>query len=111
MFSIFDEEEFERHRPTRYVVPLLAPQAVSQGYIIPSSAPRLMYRISNKRKRTVSEALERLPGPIDLPDIIEETQIGRTLRKPLMIYEAARWIAMGLIIVDPLDRLEGGIID
>jgi hypothetical protein len=65
------------------------------------------------RKRTKAEALERIQS---LPSFafLEESaaygaplaSVARALRKPLIIYEASKLGAMGLILIDPLDRLE-----
>ena len=86
-------------------MPLLAPQLMSTGMIVPME--RATYVVQDKRKRSRLEALERLyaaktPSTEDLPYGIQ-----RLARKPLMLYEMAWWIAVGLVIVDPLDRLEG----
>lgn len=107
MESIFEEEEFARARPARYVMPLLASSSTSQGYLVPEPATeRLYYEVDDKRKRTRAEALARLysirPQTSDLPYGVQ-----RIARKPLMIYEASLWLAAGLVIVDPLNRLEG----
>ena len=76
----------------------------STGLAIPEAS------LSSQR-RTVSEALERLttiqPKPLTgLPYGIQ-----RILRKPMMVYTAAWFLSAGLVIVDPLDRLDGGLID
>lgn len=108
MESIFEEEEFARARPTRYVVPLLAPKSTSQGYLVPEpAAERLYYVINDKRKRSRVEALARLysirpPNLGDYPGWVQ-----RRARIPFKIYEASLWLAAGLVIVDPLNRLEG----
>lgn len=111
MNTIFDDEDQVVYRQRRQIMPMLAPRETGQGYLIPSSAPRLTYmEPAGKRKRTVVEALERLPNPISLSDTTPGG-IQRVLRKPLMIYNAAVFLAAGFVIVDPLDRLEGGLID
>jgi len=66
---------------------------------------------SGAERRTVAEALERLtriqPAPLTgLPYGVQ-----RILRKPMMVYTAAWFLASAFVIVDPLDRLEGGLID
>lgn len=64
------------------------------------------------RRRTVSEALERLsklPSPI-LPRGTPPGVV-RLLRRPLGIYALGLMGAALLIVIDPLDRLEGGLID
>ena len=67
MNTIFDDEDQIVYRQRRQVMPLLAPVETGQGYLIPSSAPRRTYvEPAGKRKRTVVEALERLPKPIYL---------------------------------------------
>lgn len=107
MQSIFDQEAEILYRKTRYVMPMLAPQTTTERYMFPE-LPRAMYEIDDKRKRSRAEALERLysirPGQLDLPPVLE-----RTLRRPLVLYEAALWLAAGLVIIDPLDRLDGVI--
>lgn len=113
MFSIFDEEEALGYRPARQTLPLLAPVVKEKGYIIPSSSERLTYALDGKRKRTVWEALERL-GDVSPPYGVIETLppgLQRIARKPMFIYTAAWWLAAGAVIVDPLNRLEGGLID
>lgn len=111
MNTIFDDEDQVVYRQRRQIMPMLAPRETGQGYLIPSSAPRLTYmEPAGKRKRSVTEALERLPNPIFLADTTPGG-IQRVLRKPLIIYNAALFLAAGFVIVDPLDRLEGGLID
>lgn len=113
MFSIFDEEEAIGYRRARQTLPLLAPVVQEKGYIIPSTSERLTYAINGKRKRTVGEALERL-GDVSPPyGVIEALPPGvqRIARKPMMLYTMAWWLAAGAVIVDPLNRLEGGLID
>lgn len=113
MFSIFDEEEAIGYRPARQTLPLLAPVVQEKGYIMPSNSERLTFKLDSKRKRTVWEALERL-GDVSPPyGIVDALPYGlqRMARKPMMIYTAAWWLAAGAVIVDPLNRLEGGLID
>jgi len=112
MNSIFDDEEQVVYRQSRMTMPMLAPMATGSGYLMPSSSPalaRATYVVNSKRKRTVLEALERLPPPPQTTGMPYGVQ--RVLRKPLMVYTAAYFLAAGFIIVDPLDRLEGGLID
>lgn len=109
MNSIFDEEELAVARRTRYVMPLLAPRSADNlGFAGFPELPRATYAIDDKRKRTRAEALARLysirPQTQDLPYGIQ-----RALRRPLVIYEASLWLAAGLVIADPLDRLDGVI--
>jgi len=75
-----------------------------------SAIPELSVAAS-MRRRTVGEALERLttiqPRPLTgLPYGVQ-----RVLRKPMGVYTAAWFLATAITIVDPLDRLEGGLID
>ena len=111
MNTIFDEEDQVVYRQHRQVMPMLAPRETGQGYLIPSNAPRLTYVTpAGQRKRTMMEALERLPKPIHLgPNVPGGIQ--RVARKPLMIYNAAVFLSAGFVIVDPLNRLDGGLID
>lgn len=107
MQSIYDEEaELLQHR-TRYVMPMMAPRTTTERYMFPE-LPRAMYEVDAKRKRSRAEALARLysirPQTQDLPYGVQ-----RALRRPLMIYEASLWLAAGLVLVDPLDRLDGVI--
>ena len=113
MFSIFDEEEAIGYRPARSSMPLLAPFVVQRDVIIPSNSERLTYVRSDKRKRTVGEALERLGGVSPPYGFVEALPPGiqRIARKPMMLYTAAWFLAAGAVIVDPLNRLEGGLID
>jgi hypothetical protein len=108
MQSIFDEEAELLQRRTRYVMPILgAPATTPERYMFPE-LPRAMYEVDDKRKRTRAEALSRLysirPQTENLPYGVQ-----RALRRPLMIYEASLWLAAGLVLVDPLDRLDGVI--
>ena len=70
--------------------------------------PRATYSVTDKRKRSRMEALARLyairPKVENLPFGIQ-----RAIRRPLVIYEASLWLAAGLVITDPLDRLDGVI--
>jgi len=112
MNSIFDDEEQVVYRQSRMTMPMLAPMATGSGYLMPSSSPtleRATYVVDDKRKRTVLEALERLPPPPQTTGLPFGVQ--RLARKPLMIYTAAYFLAAGFVIVDPLDRLDGGLID
>lgn len=112
MESIFDDEEQQLYRRTRQVMPMLAPTETGSGYLMPSTSPtmeRAMYRIDDKRKRSRVEALARLYS-IRTPDLQNTPYwVQRRARPLLMIYNAAWWGAVGLVIVDPLDRLEGVI--
>lgn len=89
------------------------------GGKINSMSPRMKAPISLElarsripsNRRTVGEALDRLtkirPAPLTgLPYGVQ-----RILRKPMMVYTAAWFLASALVIVDPLDRLDGGLID
>lgn len=66
------------------------------------------------RKRTKMEALERIQSLPSFGGLLEESTlygaplagVARALKKPLIIYEASKIGAMGLILLDPLDRLE-----
>ena len=68
----------------------------------------------SKRKRTKEEAFERIQSLPSPSKYLEESAlygaplagVARALRKPLIVYESAKLGAMGLIILDPLDRLE-----
>tara|TARA_Y100001951_G_scaffold47954_1_gene37810 strand:- start:747 stop:1058 length:312 start_codon:yes stop_codon:yes gene_type:complete len=103
MLSIFDNEDDLLFRRSRYRPTMPMPSI--------SAAPQLYAPTQQTvmRKRTVSEALRRLPAPPTLTGVPYGLQ--RILRKPLMIYTAAYFLAGATIIVDPLDRLEGGLID
>lgn len=108
MNSIFDQEAELLYRKTRYVMPMLAPSTTIEPYVFPE-LPRAMYEIDDKRKRSRSEALARLysirpPNLENYPGWVQ-----RRARVPLMIYEASLWLAAGLVLVDPLDRLDGVI--
>lgn len=107
MESLFDQESEFLYRRTRYVMPMMAPATTPDRYLFPE-LPRAMYEIDDKRKRTRAEALARL---YSIRPKREELPLGlqRVLRKPLDIYEASLWLAAGLVLVDPLDRLDGVI--
>ena len=104
MQSIFDEEELQ-YRQARMVMPMLAPITIDTGYIMPTME-RATYRVNGKRKRTVSEALVRVQrggGPL--------WQRGKKIPFTAPYAYALQGLAYGLVIVDPLNRLEGGLID
>ena len=111
MRSIFDEEDallgyaVQVGRPGRRRVGTAPTIVVSVG-------TDLTYRSDNNRKRTVGEALQRIydASPPDL-EALSLYGLARPARKPFMIYNAARVVAAGLVIIDPLNRLEGGIVD
>lgn len=112
MQSIFDDEDMIVYRQARQVMPMLAPMSTGQGYLIPATAERLTYiEPAGKRKRTVGEALERLEFIAPRPLTGLPYGVQRALRRPMMVYTAAWFLAAGFVIVDPLDRLEGGLID
>lgn len=115
MRSIFEEEDD---------LDLGLLMAVAPG---PSEAPRPSGSITigsvtgftrmepaGKRKRTKMEALERIQSLPSLGPFLEESPlygaplagVARALKKPIIIYEASKLGAMGLILLDPLDRLE-----
>jgi len=71
---------------------------------IPSTA-------SAGQRRTVGEALERLTTIAPRPLTGLPYGVQRLLRKPMGVYKAAWVLAAAFVIVDPLDRLEGGLID
>lgn len=61
---------------------------------------------SSMRRRTVTEAIERAMGPVDLAsDTFKMFPLSRPYAKAL------KAMTYGLIVLDPLDRLEGGLID
>jgi len=107
MESIFDQEAELLYRKTRFLMPLMDRGTTIEPYVFPE-LPRAMYEIENKRKRSRAEALARLysirPQTQDMPYGVQ-----RALRRPLMIYEASLWLAAGLVLADPLDRLDGVI--
>ena len=111
MNSLFDEEElfFPRSRvllpPTMAEVPGLTSVLVPSLPATPGPSPPGLQR------RTMYEALERLYAV--KPPSLEGLPYGiqRAARRPLAIYTMAWYLAVGLVLVDPLDRLEGGLID
>ena len=111
MFSIFDDEEELTYPMIRPLSPLLETEGRGVTYTVVSALSPVISGPSSRR-RTVIEALERLatlPSPIlprgTPPGIV------RLMRRPLGIYGMALLLAAGLIVIDPLDRLEGGLID
>ena len=65
-----------------------------------------------KRKRTKAEALKRIESLPDFTLLGEAayfaptSKIGRIVARPLAIYSIAKAGATGLILLDPLNRLE-----
>lgn len=112
MNSIFDDEDellFSRSRilmpPTMAEVPGLTSVLVPSLPATPGPLPPGLQR------RTMYEALQRLYAV--RPRSLKGTPYGiqRAARRPLGIYAAAWYLSVGLVLVDPLDRLEGGLID
>ena len=58
-----------------------------------------------KRKRTKREALERIENLPDLPDMPRHKNIPPMYHIGREIYEGAKGVAAGLIMLDPLNRL------
>ena len=114
MQSIFEDELLMQFRPQRRFMPLLAPAAAGQGALltVDQDLTRATYRIDDKRKRTVKEALIRI-YEAKPPNFEKHGLYGlhRLTRKPFGIYNVARLLAAGLVIIDPMDRLDGGLID
>mgnify|MGYP001261681983 FL=1 len=109
MMSLFDDDEVVFRRRPAVTAPLQARHHLT--YTIGST---LTYRTSprSKRRRTVGEALQRIydASPPDF-EAAGLYALARPTRKPFMIYNAARVGAAALVMIDPLNRLEGGIID
>lgn len=112
MFSIFDDEEELTYPMIRPLAPLLETEGRGVTYTVVSALSPVISGPSSQR-RTVAEALERLASlPLGAP-LPPGTPPGvvRVLRRPLGVWYMARLLAAGLIVIDPLDRLEGGLID
>ena len=110
MRSIFDDE-YALYGYATQLGPVVKRVPGSMPVIVTVNTT-LTYRTDNKTKRTVGDALSRIYDA-DPPDFegLGLYALARPTRKPFMIYNAARVLAAGLVIIDPLDRLEGGLID
>jgi hypothetical protein len=112
MESIFDDEELFFRR-SRVLLPALKAEAPGVTSVLVPTLPTqpVPSPPPGMRRRTVGEALERWYSI--KPPTLEGLPYGiqRAARRPLGIYTAAWYLAAGLILVDPLDRLEGGLID
>ena len=110
MQSIFDEEDAVYGYATQ-LGPLVKRTPGNMPVFV-SVNTSMTYRVKDKSKRTVYEALSRI-YEADPPDLegLGLYALARPTRKPFMIYNASRVLAAGLVIIDPLDRLEGGLID
>lgn len=115
MNSIFEEEDgMISRRPmiSKMLAPITA--EVNTAVTVGSIETNLTYQTPGEktsRKRTVGEALQRLsnvppPSLVGLPFGIQ-----RQFRKAVMVYTGAYFLAASFIIIDPLDRLEGGLND
>lgn len=112
MKSLFEEEGSFYSSPIRVLLPAtmgVRPSVTS--VLIPTLPTEPVSSPPGMQRRTVYEALERLYAV--RPPSLEGLPYGvqRAARRPLGIYTAAWYLAVGLVLVDPLDRLEGGLID
>jgi len=108
MRSIFDDEDNLYGYASQ-----LGPMVKHRVGIMPIPAVQPTVQIApSPKKRTVNEALHRLydAAPPDF-ETIGLYGLVRATRKPFAIYNLARLGAAGLVIIDPLNRLEGGLID
>jgi len=109
MNSIFEEEDELLFPRSRVLLPPTMAQSPMTNRVLISPTGGFTVvekKASGKRKRTVAEALERATGA--------GSPIWRTGRefpftKPYAY--ALQGLTYALILVDPLDRLEGGLID
>lgn len=105
MNSLFDEEElfFPRSRvllpPTMAEVPGITSVLVPSLPTTPGPSP------PGTRRRTVSEAQERASSFISGARVLQRVPM---LKPYAMLFQV---LTYGFILVDPLDRLEGGLID
>jgi hypothetical protein len=107
MMSLFEDEPLlARVRAKRPNVAGFLQQNAQDAY----RNPVTWATESGKRRRTVVEALERIYGA-DPPDFdaVHLYGFSRLTRKAFILYNASRLVAAGLVILDPLDRLEGGL--
>lgn len=101
--SLFEEEEI-LHAPT--MMPVQQLQDSARGFST-STTSRLQYYEPgpSTRKRTVTEALLRANKASPLLRRLKRIPFTRPYAYAL------QGLTVGLILVDPLDRLEGGLID
>jgi hypothetical protein len=105
MFSLFDDEEeisYVRTKPMAPVLPSVETRGIS--FSITSTLAPFMGPTS-PRRRTVREALERARKPTS-----RIAKVGNIpfLKPYAFLFQG---LVYGFVIVDPLDRLEGGLID
>jgi hypothetical protein len=109
MMSLFDDAEFiiPRRRLKQPFLEGSFPDSIKISSLQAKAFPE--YRKSSRR-RTVVEALERIYSahPPDF-DAVHLYGFSRLTRKAFILYNASRLVAAGLVVLDPLDRLEGGL--
>ena len=106
MNSIFDDEEellFPRSRVL--LSPTMAEAPGVTSVLVPSLPTQPVPSPPGTRRRTVSEAMERASIYISGSRVLQRVPM---LKPYAMIFQAATY---AFIAVDPLDRLEGGLID
>ena len=105
MFSIFDEEEGIEYVRTKPLAPLMeAPAQGGVSFTITSTLAPFTGPVS-PRRRTVSEALQRAREPTSRIATIGQIPFFKPYS---YLFQG---LVYGFIVVDPLDRLEGGLID
>jgi hypothetical protein len=105
MFSIFDEEEDVEYVRTKPLAPLLETSGRGGISFTITSTLAPFTGPTSPRRRTVKEAVARAREPTS-----RIKKVGRIpfLRPYAFLFEG---LVYGFIVVDPLDRLEGGLID
>ena len=106
MHSIFDDEDELRYPRSRILLPATMAEAPGiTSVLVPSLPATPGPSPPGMRRRTVNEAMSRVSSFISGARLLQRVPI---LKPYAMIFQAATY---GFILVDPLDRLEGGLID
>ena len=105
MFSIFDEEEGIEYVRTKPLSPLMETSGHGGiSFTITSTLAPFTGPVS-PRRRTVAEAIQRAREPVGRISTIGQIPF---FKPYAYLFQG---LVYGFIVVDPLDRLEGGLID
>lgn len=105
MFSIFDEEEDVTYVRTKPLAPLFETSGRGGISFTITSTLAPFTGPTSPRRRTVSEALQRAKEPTGRIATIGQIPFFKPYS---YLFQG---LVYGFIVVDPLDRLEGGLID
>jgi len=105
MNSIFEEEYFAPSR-ARMIIPASSPEPGEVSFSISTNLTYRQAPTSSKRKRTVGEAIMRARGhPVFR--LVKGLKVTPLAPYALLFHGSV----YGMILLDPGNRLEGGLID